>query len=79
MQRFYTHVRTGDESARDIEGTEHPNLTAACEQAKEEARFLIATEIQQGADEVKFEMCIEDETGAPLAALPVSAKVLGLA
>lgn len=79
MQRFYTHVCAGDDCARDLEGSILPDLEAACKQAREDARFLVATEIQNGADEVEFELCIEDETGASLAALPISAKVLGLA
>lgn len=79
MQRFYTHICAGDDCARDLEGTILPDLEAACRQAREEARFLVANEIQKGSDEVEFALRIEDETGAPLAALPISAKVLGLA
>jgi hypothetical protein len=57
MQRFYFHVRAGDELTADDEGAEFPNLSAALGEARLAARELLAEAIKSGRLEVP-ESCV---------------------
>lgn len=78
MAIFYTHVLHGADYARDVEGQEFAGLEEARASARRAARLAVAYEIEAGRDPVNLEYHIHDETGAQLAALPVSATISGL-
>jgi len=78
MALFYIHICSGTDVAANPEGIELPSLEAACAHAREGARSLVAAQISEGSDAVDFDLCIENESGVPLAVIPISAKVLGL-
>lgn len=78
MSLFYIHICSGIDRFANPEGIELPSLKAAFAHARERARSIVAAQVSQGADEINFDVCIENASGVPLAALPISARVLGL-
>ena len=70
MQRFYFHVRAGDELTADDEGAEFPNLSAALGEARLAARELLAEAIKSGRLEVPESFVIADKWGRELGIVP---------
>lgn len=69
MKRFFLHIRDGATLLEDPEGTLLPNVEAACEEAIQSAREILASKVLAGevVDGQTFE--ITDETGAMCATL----------
>lgn len=78
MPRYYTHVWTGTELARDPEGQQFADLETACEAARRSAHGLICERLEAGSNVIDLEYRIQDEAGTALANVPVSAVISGL-
>jgi uncharacterized protein DUF6894 len=72
MQRYYFHMRAGDELTADNEGAEFPNLSAALSEAKLAARELLAEAIKSGRSEVPEVFVIADGLGQELGNVPLA-------
>lgn len=69
MPRFFLHIRDGATLIEDFEGSDLPNVEAACREAIEAAREILASKLLAGAvvDGQTFE--ITDESGVIRATL----------
>jgi hypothetical protein len=67
MQKYYFHVRNGNGSFKDTEGSFHPSLEKACSEAMRIASELARDE-QVCADHV---VCVVDPEGYEVAIVPV--------
>lgn len=73
MERFYFHLRTGDELLPDCEGNDLPDSLAARREAEKIARELLAEAIRFGNDEVSEAVVISDEHGREIDIVPLAA------
>ena len=71
MPRFFFHIRDGETLIEDPDGSDLPDLAAACEEAAEGARSLLAEKLKAGEvlDGQRFE--ITSAEGEVLAILPL--------
>ena len=67
MPKYYFHVRNGDESFKDSEGSVHPSLQKACTEALRIARELARDEeVYTG-----YIVSVVDREGYEVATVPV--------
>jgi hypothetical protein len=71
MTRYYFHLRSGEETAKDCEGAEFPDLDAACKEARTSAREMVADAVRQGKERTADAFVIADESGQELATVPM--------
>jgi hypothetical protein len=71
MPRYYFHIRSDDDTARDDEGTDLPDLDAARELALATARELLGNAIKEGKDVVPNTIMIADAFGREVASVPM--------
>jgi hypothetical protein len=69
MPRYYFHIRSDDDTARDDEGTDLPDLDAARELALATARELLGNAIKEGKDVVPKTIMIADAFGREVASV----------
>jgi hypothetical protein len=67
MTKFYFHFREHGRLVVDELGSEHPDLTAAQNEAVKTARELLTEAIRFGADEVPDAVVIGDQYGLSVA------------
>lgn len=46
--RYYYHIRVGDERIEDMEGSEHPSVEAAVQEARDAAKQILRQDIRAG-------------------------------
>jgi hypothetical protein len=66
LPRYYFHIRSGDETALDDEGTDLPDLKAAHADALLAARELFAAGIKSAKNALPKGIVIADEAGKEL-------------
>jgi hypothetical protein len=76
LGRFFFHLSAGTGITLDEEGTELPDLSAAKGEAVLAARELLADAIMSGDPDVPEILVIADETGRPLANVPLATVLL---
>lgn len=71
MPLYYLHIRDGSDLIEDLEGSHHPSLDEACEEAVRAARQIIADRVLTNAviDGQVFE--ITDDAGMVRATVPL--------
>ena len=71
MPHFYFHVQNGQARLEDRRGVALPDAEAAWYQAVRSARELIVADRRLGSGWTDQAVEIEDETGAPVAQIPL--------
>jgi uncharacterized protein DUF6894 len=66
LPRYYLHIRSGDQTALDDEGTDLPDLQAARADALVAARELFAAGIKSARDPLPKSIVIADKAGKEL-------------
>jgi hypothetical protein len=69
MPRYFFNLRTSDTLILDVEGCIFPDLAAAMDSARDDARHMIAEKIRNGGDVDGRTFEITDEQGAAVATL----------
>lgn len=71
IPHFFLHIRDGDELIKSLDGSDLPDLDAACAEALAGARDVLAERLRAGEalDGQKIE--ITDKTGKLLAVVPL--------
>ena len=76
MPRYYFHLEEGGSRITDDEGLSLPDATAAQAEAVKGARSIMASEVLNGTLPLAATLIVEDDAGAPIAALPFRDAVL---
>lgn len=71
MPRYFLTIRYPDRAVVDPEGSEFPDLAAAIEGARVEARFLSSDNLKEGGAPLAGEIDVLDEGGAVVGTVPL--------
>ena len=71
MARFYFHLRSGGNIAKDDEGSELADLAAARKEALATAREIVADAVKSGKNGTPDCMIIADDHGSELMTVPM--------
>jgi hypothetical protein len=72
MERFYFHLRMGEEVIADQEGSDCLDISAARREALVAARQILADAIRSGNDDTPEALVIADSEGRELATVPLA-------
>jgi hypothetical protein len=75
MPRFYLHIEDGDGLSRDGDGIDAPDYNAALRVSRRAAGQIVADALADGQNSTSFFLCLDDEEGARLLTLPVTAAI----
>ena len=70
MDRFYFHIRTGEQLLVDQEGMCLPDTNAARQEALTAARHILADAIRSGNEDIPEAFVIADSEGGEIETLP---------
>jgi len=76
MKLFYFHLRTGNETVIDDEGTPLPDYSSACIQAEQSVRELLANAIKFAKYKIPDAVVIADKEGAEIGSVSFGAVLL---
>jgi hypothetical protein len=73
MNRFYFHIKQGEQIVHDDEGLELPNIDAAKNEAIRGARDILSDAIKSGSSKVPEALLVADDSGQTVAFVPLIA------